>query len=147
MLSKTPRGLDMNTVEFSQDFDSAFNAKVVSFNISVDANQSIHALGHFQAISYNGPSLYTVSISCYVQNLPINKSLMDHFDVHEPETRLCEVKTTTRADPTVGSITHVVELTYRCLNFDRFNHAIKNVAYNRFSEEFHRQLEEKLDKV
>jgi hypothetical protein len=147
MLSIVPKGLNVDTVEFAHDFDAAFEAKVVSFNISVDARQPMYTLGHYQPISYNGPSLYTVSISCYVSNLPITKTLMDHFSVLDPETHLMEVKTTSRVDPTMGGVSHMVDLTYRTLNYDKFVFAIKNIAYNRFSEQFHKQLEDKLDQV
>ena len=135
----------MDSIEFASDFDAAFGVKVISFNVNIEANQSIHSLGNYQAVSYNSPALYTVSLRCYMSAFTISKSPMDHFDVLDPETRLVEVKTTSRADPPMGGVTHIVDLTYQTLNYDRFYHAVKNVTYNRFSEKLHEQLEDILD--
>jgi hypothetical protein len=145
MFGTHPIGVKMDSVVLASAFKNAFDTHVVSFHLSVDNTHQSQMINGYFVSSYTWTPVYTLQVSVVMQSLPVNKSLMGYFEIVDPETRLVEIKTTTHVEPNTGGVHHAVDLTYKMLSYDKFICALNNLVYNRFSEEFHKQLEDKLD--
>jgi hypothetical protein len=134
MFGSYPAGLNMPSTEFAKDFLSAFDAQVITCDMS----------GHQSVSSYYVPSLYTISIQCQMISLPLDKVLRDHFELSEPgHSNLVKMNYVTIDD---GVVRYLVELTYKSLDVEKFLSAVKNISYKRFSDKFNEQLDSCLDK-
>lgn len=135
----------MDSVEFAKNFLTAFDVHVMHYNFSIDTGMQSFVGPTGVGMSYNGPAVTTLHISCRATKLPIDKSLLEHFSMGSKcEHALVEVKTSSRCDD-MGLVIHTVDLTYKTVNFGQFIHDLKNVAYNRYSDKFHKQLDDILD--
>ena len=78
----------MDSLDFAQNFLTAFDVNVMSWNVSMNS-------GPMTAL-YMGYETYTINIHCRTKTPLTNQ--MEHFAIGSPEHILVEVKTSSNLD-------------------------------------------------
>lgn len=122
--------------EFAHAFRQAFAVSVLSCSMTDDVQYD-------QTFGSYGSNFYTIDIKCYLDRSSLDKSpqcLMEYFSLRSRENHLIRVSIKTER---IGY--DLVELQYKCSNLIGFMAEIEDIRYKKYSETFHKQLEDILD--
>jgi hypothetical protein len=126
---------------FAKLFFDAFGAKVLSYNLNAHNNhqQITNIFGAPVSMIMGHPS-FEVRVVCYVDRPEHSSSWMMHFGLPGRRHIVQSVQTTHERHM------HQVEITYKTDDLDEFMRDLGNISYQRFSDKFHQDLDNMLEK-